>query len=196
MDRLLDHARTGSLYLQQPEMAQMVVEAIYYREQDLKHYDLHAFVVMANHVHLLITPRVAVSKLMQSLKRFTGLEGNRMLGLAGPFWQDESYDRLVRDGMEFERIVRYIERNPVNAGLGCPASANTATHLLIKRRRLLQLRIGDDVVLDPQLRFLLLQQSLDLGFRRDLLGRIAEGRKWGEILQSALGRIVIQVAAE
>jgi hypothetical protein len=51
------------------------------------------------------------------LKRFTGLEGNRMLGITGPFWQDESYDRLVRDGTEFERIVRYIERNPVNAGL-------------------------------------------------------------------------------
>jgi putative transposase len=117
MDRLLDNARTGPLYLRQPEMAKMVVDAIYYREKDLKHYDLHAFVVMANHVHILITPRVPVSKLMQSLKRFTGLEGNRMLGLAGAFWQDESYDRLVRDGMEFERIVRYIERNPVNAGL-------------------------------------------------------------------------------
>jgi REP element-mobilizing transposase RayT len=115
MDRLLDHARTGPLYLRQPEMAQMVVDAIHYREK--KHYDLHAYVVMASHVHLLITPRVPVSKLMQSLKRFTGLEGNRMLGLTGAFWQDESYDRLVRDEVEFQRIARYIERNPVNAGL-------------------------------------------------------------------------------
>jgi REP element-mobilizing transposase RayT len=65
MDRLLDHACTGPLYLRQPEMAKMVVDAIYYREKDLKHYDLHAFVVMANHVHILITPRVPVSKLMQ-----------------------------------------------------------------------------------------------------------------------------------
>ena len=41
-----------------------------------------------------------------------------MLGFTGqPFWQDESYDRLVRDGEEFQRIVRYIETNPVNAGL-------------------------------------------------------------------------------
>jgi putative transposase len=41
-----------------------------------------------------------------------------MLGLTGkPFWQDESYDRLVRDGTEFERIRRYIEYNPVRAGL-------------------------------------------------------------------------------
>jgi hypothetical protein len=55
---------------------------------------------------------------MQSLKRFTGLEGNRLLGVAGrPFWQDESYDRLVRDGKEFERIAWYIEMNPVVADL-------------------------------------------------------------------------------
>jgi putative transposase len=40
------------------------------------------------------------------------------LDLTGqPFWQDESYDRLVRDETEFERIARYIEMNPVNAGL-------------------------------------------------------------------------------
>jgi REP element-mobilizing transposase RayT len=79
---------------------------------------MHAYVVMANHVHLLITPHVEVSRLRQSLKRFTAREGNRMLGLTGePFWQDESYDRLVRDETEFQRIARYIEMNPVKAGL-------------------------------------------------------------------------------
>ena len=41
-----------------------------------------------------------------------------MLGHTGqPFWQDESYDRLVRDEAEFQRITRYIEMNPVKAGL-------------------------------------------------------------------------------
>jgi REP element-mobilizing transposase RayT len=55
---------------------------------------------------------------MQSLKRFTAREGNRMLGLTGrPFWQEESYDRVVRDETEFLRIARYIEMNPVKAGL-------------------------------------------------------------------------------
>jgi len=69
-------------------------------------------------VHLLITPRIDVSKPMQSLKRFTAREANRMLGRTGQaFWQEESYDRLVRDETEFRRITRYIEMNPVNAGL-------------------------------------------------------------------------------
>ena len=116
MDRLLDNARCGPLYLGQPEIATIVVDAIRYRNGGP--YRLHNYVVMANHVHLLISPRVPVSRLMQSLKRFTAREANRILGLTGrPFWQDESYDRLVRNKVEFERIAGYIEMNPVRAGL-------------------------------------------------------------------------------
>jgi REP element-mobilizing transposase RayT len=115
MDRMLDFARSGPLYLCQPGIANMVAEAIRYRERE--QYVLHSYVVMANHVHLLITPRVEVSGLMRSLKRFTAREANRMLGLTGQsFWQDESYDHSVRAG-EFQRIARYIEMNPVDAGL-------------------------------------------------------------------------------
>src|SRR5215470_6156304 len=58
MDRLLDHARTGSFCLRQPAIAAMVVEAIHYNAITLNHYDLHSYVVMPNHVHLLLTPRV------------------------------------------------------------------------------------------------------------------------------------------
>jgi REP element-mobilizing transposase RayT len=73
---------------------------------------------MPNHVHLLMTPLADVSKTVQSLKRFTAKEANRILGLTGqPFWQDESYDRLVRNGTEFQRIKNYIEMNPVKCGL-------------------------------------------------------------------------------
>jgi len=117
MDRLLDTTRTGPLHLRRPEFAEMVVEAIRFRDQEGQ-FTLHNFVVMANHVHLLVTPRIAVPRLTQSLKRFTAREGNRMLGVIGqPFWQDESYDRWVRNEVEFERIANYIENNPVKAGL-------------------------------------------------------------------------------
>ena len=116
MDRLLDSAAIGPLYLRRLEIAQMVVDAIRYR--DPGHYALHSFAVMPNHVHLLITPRVPVSQLMHSLKRFTARIGNQILGLTRkPFWQDESYGRLVRNHQEFERIVAYIEMNPVRAGI-------------------------------------------------------------------------------
>jgi REP element-mobilizing transposase RayT len=118
MDQLLDHARTGPLHLQRPDFAAMVADAIQHLSLAVRRYDLHAFVVMPNHVHLLITPLQDVTKITQSLKRFTGREGNRMLGAVDrPFWQEESYDRLVRDEQEFHRIVHYIHWNPVKAGL-------------------------------------------------------------------------------
>ncbi len=118
MDRILDNTCLGPLFLRMPEVAKMVMDAIHYRDRDLSQYQLHAFVIMPNHVHLLMTPLRAVSKVMQSLKRFTAREGNRILGLTGqPFWQDESFDRLVRNDKEFEQIGQYIEMNPVKAGL-------------------------------------------------------------------------------
>jgi putative transposase len=65
----------------------------------LGHFDLHAFVVMPNHVHLLATPSAALPKLTRSLKGITSKRANAILGLTGtPFWQEESYDHAVRSG--------------------------------------------------------------------------------------------------
>jgi REP element-mobilizing transposase RayT len=73
---------------------------------------------MPNHVHLLITPAVALPKLTKSLKGITARRANALLGLTGkPFWQEESYDHTVRNEREFERIRAYIEENPVRSGL-------------------------------------------------------------------------------
>jgi putative DNA methylase len=117
MDRYLDTARTGPLFLRMPEIARLIVEAIE-RGPVLGHYHLHSFVVMANHVHLLVTPIEPPSRFLHSLKGFTAREANRILGRTGvPFWQGESYDRWVRSPDEFERIRAYIEKNPVKAGI-------------------------------------------------------------------------------
>ena len=77
---------------------------------------------MANHVHVLLTPLVAASKLQQSLKGFTARAANKILGRTGePFGQRESYDHWVRNDSEFQRIVTYIENNPVTAGVAARA---------------------------------------------------------------------------
>jgi putative transposase len=118
MDRILDAARHGPAYLGRPEIAELVVNALFDGECKFLRYELHAFVVMPNHVHVLVTPSVPSTKWLGPLKGFTAHAANRLLGVTGRhFWQDESYDHLVRDGREFERIRRYIEWNPVKAGL-------------------------------------------------------------------------------
>ena len=113
MDRLLDAACSGPKYLAVPEIANLVVGAI----QGNERYRLHSFVVMPNHVHMLVTPLVPSAEWLRHLKGSTAREANLILGRRGPFWQGESYDHLVRSDEEFGRIRMYIENNPVKAGL-------------------------------------------------------------------------------
>jgi len=118
MDRLLDIAVTGPRHLAEPEIASLVVECIRDGERRFDRYELHSFVVMPNHVHMLVTPKVPATRWLGPLKGFSAHEANRILGLTGnPFWQNGSFDRLVRSPEELERIRRYVENNPVKAGL-------------------------------------------------------------------------------
>lgn len=86
----------------------MVVKAICGGDRRFQRYDLHSFVVMPNHVHLLVTSRISLAKWLRR-----ALE---LLHQTGAFRQNESYDHLVRNDEEFRRIQRYIEWNPVKAG--------------------------------------------------------------------------------
>ena len=69
MDRLLDLGASGPLYLRRPEIAEWVVAALQEGDRRLHRYQLHAFVVMPNHVHLLVTPKVVASRWLAPLKR-------------------------------------------------------------------------------------------------------------------------------
>jgi putative transposase len=94
-----------------------VVEAIRAGESR-KFYELSAWVVMPNHVHLLILPEVALPQITRWIKGRTAREANLVLRRVGqPFWQHESYDHWVRNEKEFQRIAAYVEENPVSAGL-------------------------------------------------------------------------------
>ena len=118
MDRILDAAMVGPRFLQRPEIASLIVSALHDGQHQFHRYQLHSFVVMSNHVHVLLTPHVVSTRRLGPLKGFTVYRANQLLRRVGtPFWQDESYDRLVRTGVEFDRIRAYIENNPVKAGL-------------------------------------------------------------------------------
>ncbi len=121
-DEALDHAVTGPDWLRQPEIAAMIVESLHYR--DGKVYDLDAFCMMSNHAHVVFTPLEKedgefqpLQTIMHSLKRYTAGQGNMILGREGQFWHHESYDHVIRDRREWERIVQYVLNNPVKAGL-------------------------------------------------------------------------------
>jgi REP element-mobilizing transposase RayT len=79
---------------------------------------LHPFVIMPNHVHLLMTLKIPLRQIMNGVKGSTAFAANAILNRRGqPFWQDESFDHWVRSEKEFRSIFRYIERNPVSAEL-------------------------------------------------------------------------------
>jgi putative transposase len=118
LDRALDTATEGPFWLRERRVADCVVDVMQKGERELRYFDLHGFVVMPNHVHLLITPKVPLPRIMDGLKGASARKANLILSRTGQhFWQDESFDRWVRDAKEFEWIRAYIERNPVIAGL-------------------------------------------------------------------------------
>src|SRR5579863_254360 len=105
MDRLPGRGAGGPLYLRRPELAEMVVAALHDGEWRFHRYQLHAYIVTPNHVHLLVTPTVVATRRLAPLKGFTAYRANEMLGSHGQaFWQDESYDHLVRSEAQFDRI--------------------------------------------------------------------------------------------
>jgi putative transposase len=112
MDRYLDTTSEGPQWLKETAIAKIVEETLHHRD-----CELHAYVIMPNHVHVLLAPKIPLPKLMQYIKGASAREANKILGVSGkPFWQHESYDHLVRTPEEFTKIQQYIENNPVKAG--------------------------------------------------------------------------------
>jgi REP element-mobilizing transposase RayT len=117
-DRELDCAPAGPCWLKHPQVAECVTETIRRGEGVRALYDLVTFVVMPNHVHLLIDPKSPAPKITQFVKGVSAKQANELLRRTGrPFWQDESFDHWVRSPKERNNVIRYIEFNPVSAGL-------------------------------------------------------------------------------
>ncbi|MEK7404236.1 MAG: transposase [Acidobacteriota bacterium] len=95
-----------------------MANAVRYGETVRQFCTLHAWVIMPNHMHLILEPRMALPDIMRWLKGRTSRVANRILGRTGkPFWQDESFDHWVRSEGELQELIGYVERNPVKAKL-------------------------------------------------------------------------------
>ena len=102
--------------MERPEAARLVEDSFRFRHgQD---YELRAWVIMPNHVHLLFKVlNVPMSQLLVAWKGFTAKQANKVLGRRGKFWQDGYWDTFMRDTEHERRTQEYIEANPVKAGL-------------------------------------------------------------------------------
>ena len=117
VDAYLD-AGHGECWLKRPEIAALVANALRFFEK--QRYTLPAWVVMPNHVHVVVRPEPphTLSAILKSWKSYTAVHGNRLLNREGrPFWQSESYDHCCRDDDDRARCCAYTTLNPVNARL-------------------------------------------------------------------------------
>jgi putative transposase len=117
-ETLLNNGEYLPKYLANPSIAEICKNTIHY--YDGNQYKLICYCIMPNHVHIVFTllpGNKGISKIMQSIKRVSAKKSNILLNKSGSFWQEESYDRFVRDDKELFFTVNYVIENPVKAGL-------------------------------------------------------------------------------
>ena len=118
-DDLLDGTSYGPTWLAQPEIATILQRALHFAEENMGRWRLHAYCIMPNHVHLIVSDvQPVLHKVLGSVKQYSGRLANQQLGLTGQsFWHVESYDHIIRNEKEYDHQVRYVLNNPVKAGL-------------------------------------------------------------------------------
>jgi REP element-mobilizing transposase RayT len=121
-DDALHNNQTGPFWLRDERVAQIVANSIHFHDGDW--FDVLAYCIMPNHVHVALTPYesssiadYSLTRILHNIKRNSANHANKTLERAGSFWQHESYDRFARDEKELERIIKYVLYNPVKANL-------------------------------------------------------------------------------
>ncbi len=116
-DQLI-HKYSLITYLDNPFLANFVKNELHkYAETE---YKLLCYSIMPNHVHLifhLLENAKSINKIMQNIKRISAYNINKYLNKSGNFWQAESYDHIVRDQYELDKLIEYTLMNPVKVGI-------------------------------------------------------------------------------
>ena len=116
--RIESHCDSGSGegLMSAPKVADAVQEVLF--EGHGAMFDLHCWVIMPNHVHLILSPaELSVGEVVRRLKGASSREINRQMSRSGRLWQPGFFDRLIRTSEHFDRTRSYIEWNPVKAKL-------------------------------------------------------------------------------
>ena len=116
VDKWLDNG-AGECHFKRKEFADELARSIlHFQDQQ---YFVSCYVVMPNHCHLVIRPHVEfdLEDILGSIKGVVSRFVNKEIGTEGSLWQQESYDRIVRDEEHLYHVVQYIGNNPSLAGL-------------------------------------------------------------------------------
>jgi len=105
----------GACWMKYPRVAELVANALTHFDES--RYLLFAWTVMPNHVHVVMNAYERIDQILFSWKSFTAKKANRLLSRDGEFWQEDYWDRTIRNDKEFERTVDYVIENPAKAGL-------------------------------------------------------------------------------
>jgi putative transposase len=106
----------GKCYLRYPGVSRIVEDALRFFQGE--HYDLRAWVIMPNHVHVLFkVDATPMAEILESWKKYISQKINRMLRRRGAFWAPDYFDTFMRDGEHERKTARYIENNPTKAKL-------------------------------------------------------------------------------
>jgi REP element-mobilizing transposase RayT len=116
VEALLD-AGAGKCFLRKPAVAETVADGL--RHFDGQRYQLYAWCVMPNHVHVVFRTLGGntLDRILHSWKSFSSKRANELLERSGEFWQHEYFDHLIRDNAQFDRAMRYVLENPRKARL-------------------------------------------------------------------------------
>ncbi len=137
-DTLLDKINSGPMYLRQPEVMNIIKHELHRYDGESTSadspclYELVAYSIMANHVHMLINTDIQLQNqsnntlyenyisldiIMKRIKGATASFANKHLGRTGKFWEKESYDIYIRNTAMYDNVIHYILNNPVKAKL-------------------------------------------------------------------------------
>jgi REP element-mobilizing transposase RayT len=113
LEKYLDRGR-GGCHLRRADIAKLVEQSLRFRNG--RDYELLAWVLMPNHLHVLFTVgSVTMSQTVENWKKFTAHEANKLLQRHGKFWADDYWDTYMRDAAHELKTRRYVENNPVKA---------------------------------------------------------------------------------
>lgn len=129
VDELLDKIEFGQKFLNQPEIVEITKKELHKHDGSL--YNLVAYTIMSNHVHILIDTDIqlesklhtenllenyiSLDHIMKLIKGATARYSNIFLARTGQFWEKESFDMYIRNEKMHNNIIKYILNNPVKA---------------------------------------------------------------------------------